>query len=207
MWFDKVNILPGRYWEQEFADGLLTSSCFVCLLSRNAINHPSKPSQNFNTLTSDSKPDNVLMEWTLGTYACCTFLIYAHTLFTIYLFVTTESIHLRSFIYLAWKFLKFITFFHGNLPSKASFKNNHDFYEEILQRYRYRCGHIFLISFPCTHSAIALLHFPFSLRFDSSKSFFYLPLQLFTFLFLNTVPFITFFYRFLSPLHLSIIQL
>ena len=68
MWFDKVNILPGRYWEQEFADGLLTSSCFVCLLSRNAINHPSKPAQNFNTLTSDSKADSVLMEWTLGTY-------------------------------------------------------------------------------------------------------------------------------------------
>jgi TIR domain len=68
VWFDKVNILPGRYWEQEFADGLLTSSCFVCLLSRHAINHPSKPAQNFNTLTSDSKADSVLMEWTLGTY-------------------------------------------------------------------------------------------------------------------------------------------
>ena len=68
VWFDKVNILPGRYWEQEFADGLLTSSCFVCLLSRNAINHPTKPVQNFNTLTSDSKADNVLMEWSLGTY-------------------------------------------------------------------------------------------------------------------------------------------
>ena len=66
VWFDKMNILPGRDWEQEFADGLLTSSCFVCLLSRNAINHPTKPNQNFNTLASSSKADSVLIEWTLA---------------------------------------------------------------------------------------------------------------------------------------------
>jgi TIR domain len=66
VWFDKMNILPGREWEQEFADGLLTSSCFVCLLSRNAINHPNKPVQNFNSLESSSKADSVLIEWNLA---------------------------------------------------------------------------------------------------------------------------------------------
>jgi TIR domain len=66
VWFDKMNILPGREWEQEFADGLLTSSCFVCLLSRNAINHPNKPMQNFNTLEASSKADSVLIEWNLA---------------------------------------------------------------------------------------------------------------------------------------------
>jgi TIR domain len=66
VWFDKMNILPGREWEQEFADGLLTSSCFVCLLSRNAINHPNKPIQNFNALESSSKADSVLIEWNLA---------------------------------------------------------------------------------------------------------------------------------------------
>ena len=66
VWFDKKNILPGRYWEQEFADGLLTSACFVCLLSRNAINHPSVSSQNLNELDVESRVDCLLMEWTLG---------------------------------------------------------------------------------------------------------------------------------------------
>ena len=66
VWFDKTSILPGRYWEQEFTDGLLTSACFVCLLSRDAINHKSIPSQNFNALNAGSRVDSVYMEWSLG---------------------------------------------------------------------------------------------------------------------------------------------
>ena len=70
VWFDKTNILPGRYWEQEFTDGLLTSACFVCLLSRDAINHKSIPFQNFSALSVDSRVDSFFMEWSLGEYIC-----------------------------------------------------------------------------------------------------------------------------------------
>ena len=66
VWFDKTNILPGRYWEQEFTDGLLTSACFVCLLSRDAINHKSIPFQNFTALSVESRVDSFFMEWSLG---------------------------------------------------------------------------------------------------------------------------------------------
>ena len=47
VWWDKQCLLPGQPWEEGFCNGLMKSCCFVCLLSRNAINHPDKPWQNF----------------------------------------------------------------------------------------------------------------------------------------------------------------
>ena len=66
VWWDKVCLLPGVPWEEGFCNGLADSSCFVCLLSRNAINHPDKPWQNFTHLEPSSRCDNVLLEWRLA---------------------------------------------------------------------------------------------------------------------------------------------
>ena len=66
VWWDKLCLLPGQPWEEGFCDGLVNSSCFVCLLSRNAINHPDKAWQNFCKLEAGSRCDNVLLEWRLA---------------------------------------------------------------------------------------------------------------------------------------------
>jgi serine/threonine protein kinase len=66
VWLDKVCLQPGQPWEEGFCEGLASSSCFVCLISRNAINHPDKPWQNFSKLESGSRCDNVLLEWRLA---------------------------------------------------------------------------------------------------------------------------------------------
>ena len=66
VWWDKVCLLPGQPWEVGFCDGLVNSRCFVCLLSKNAINHPDKPWQNFKCLENGSRCDNVLLEWRLA---------------------------------------------------------------------------------------------------------------------------------------------
>jgi hypothetical protein len=50
VWLDKECLLPGQPWEEGFCQGLMNSSCFVCLCSRNAINHPTKAWQNFSKL-------------------------------------------------------------------------------------------------------------------------------------------------------------
>jgi serine/threonine protein kinase len=66
VWLDKECLLPGQPWEDGFCDGLINSSCFVCLLSRNAINNPTKTWQNFEHLEASSRCDNVLLEWRLA---------------------------------------------------------------------------------------------------------------------------------------------
>jgi serine/threonine protein kinase/Leucine-rich repeat (LRR) protein len=66
VWVDKFCLLPGQPWEEGFCDGLVNSSCFVCVLSRNAINHPDKSWQNFCSLEEGSRCDNVLLEWRLA---------------------------------------------------------------------------------------------------------------------------------------------
>jgi serine/threonine protein kinase len=66
VWLDKHCLLPGQPWEEGFCDGLVNSACFVCLLSRNAINHPEKAWQNFTKLEEGSRCDNVLLEWRLA---------------------------------------------------------------------------------------------------------------------------------------------
>jgi serine/threonine protein kinase len=66
VWLDRTCLLPGQPWEEGFCDGLVNSSCFVCLLSRNAVNHPDRPWQNFTKLEECSRCDNVLLEWRLA---------------------------------------------------------------------------------------------------------------------------------------------
>jgi serine/threonine protein kinase/Leucine-rich repeat (LRR) protein len=66
VWLDKHCLLAGQPWEEGFCDGLVNSACFVCLLSRNAINHPEKAWQNFSRLEEGSRCDNVLLEWRLA---------------------------------------------------------------------------------------------------------------------------------------------
>ena len=66
VWLDKECLLPGQPWEEGFCDGLINSASFVCLLSRGAINHPTKPWQCFSKLLESSKCDNVLLEWNMA---------------------------------------------------------------------------------------------------------------------------------------------
>jgi serine/threonine protein kinase len=66
VWLDKYCLLPGQPWEDGFCDGLINSSCFVCLISRGAINHPTKTWQNFSNMEAGSRVDNVLLEWRLA---------------------------------------------------------------------------------------------------------------------------------------------
>ena len=63
---DKLCLEPGVDWEQGFCEGLVSSRAFVPLLSRDAINHPTKDWQNFSKLTVDSKCDNVFLEHRLA---------------------------------------------------------------------------------------------------------------------------------------------
>jgi hypothetical protein len=66
VWWDKVCLEPGVPWEQGFCSGLIDRKAFVCLLSREAINHPKKPCQNFSLLNVESKCDNVFLEYRLA---------------------------------------------------------------------------------------------------------------------------------------------
>lgn len=66
VWWDKLCLQPGQPWEEGFCSGLISSSCFVCLLSRGAIKHPNKTWQNFENLTENSRCDNVFLEHRLA---------------------------------------------------------------------------------------------------------------------------------------------
>jgi hypothetical protein len=66
VWWDKRCLLPGEPWEQGFCRGLIKSGILVPLLSRQAINHPSLPSQSFSLLQEGSPCDNVLLEHRLS---------------------------------------------------------------------------------------------------------------------------------------------
>jgi serine/threonine protein kinase/Leucine-rich repeat (LRR) protein len=66
VWWDRMCLLPGQPWEEGFCNGLVKSSCFVCLLSKNAINNPDKAWHNFTKFDKHSKCDNVLLEWRLA---------------------------------------------------------------------------------------------------------------------------------------------
>ena len=65
-WWDKKCLLPGQNWEEGFCSGLVSSRCMVCLLSRGAIKNPAKDWQNIEKLRTDSRCDNVLLEWRLA---------------------------------------------------------------------------------------------------------------------------------------------
>jgi hypothetical protein len=66
VWWDSKCLKAGEEWEKGFCDGLVDSDCFVCLLSRGAVNNPDIARQNFGELREDSKCDNVLLEHMLA---------------------------------------------------------------------------------------------------------------------------------------------
>jgi serine/threonine protein kinase len=66
VWWDKVSLLPGQPWEEGFCSGLVNSACFVCLLSNNGIFNSVRPENNITKLQSDSRCDNVVLEWRLA---------------------------------------------------------------------------------------------------------------------------------------------
>lgn len=53
-------------WDEGFCHGLIKSHAFVPLLSRQAINHSEVAHQNFEKLTTDSRCDNVYLEYRLA---------------------------------------------------------------------------------------------------------------------------------------------
>jgi serine/threonine protein kinase len=67
VWWDKVSLEPGVPWKEGFCDGLSNAKTFVCLLSRNAINHSENFNQNFGMLSEDSDVDNMYLEIRLAT--------------------------------------------------------------------------------------------------------------------------------------------
>ena len=66
VWWDKHCLQPGQNWEEGFCSGLVSSRCFVCLLSRGAIKNSNKDWQNLEKQMEKSKCDNVLLEWRLA---------------------------------------------------------------------------------------------------------------------------------------------
>jgi hypothetical protein len=66
VWWDVKCLESGKNWEEGFCDGLLNSKAFVCIISKDAINHPEVPWQNFGNLTEQSRCDNVFLEHRLA---------------------------------------------------------------------------------------------------------------------------------------------
>ena len=66
VWWDQVCLEAGVPWDEGFCHGLIKSHAFVPLLSRQAINHPDIIHQNFEKLTTDSRCDNVYLEYRLA---------------------------------------------------------------------------------------------------------------------------------------------
>lgn len=66
VWWDKKSLKAGESWKEGFISGLSQSRHFVCLLSRGAINHATKPWQNWASIAADSRCDNVLLEHRLA---------------------------------------------------------------------------------------------------------------------------------------------
>ena len=66
VWWDKVKQLPGFSWETSFADGLVNSSCCVCIISQQGIKNSNIASQNFGKLELNSSCDNLLLEWRMA---------------------------------------------------------------------------------------------------------------------------------------------
>ena len=50
VWWDKKCLEKGKNWEEDFCKGLLDTRAFVCILSKEAINHHDKPGQNLGKL-------------------------------------------------------------------------------------------------------------------------------------------------------------
>jgi serine/threonine protein kinase len=67
VWLDKYCLEAGKNWERAFCEGLIKSSAFVCLISRDGMFHSEHPNQNFVKLNPESSAcDNCLLEWRLA---------------------------------------------------------------------------------------------------------------------------------------------
>jgi serine/threonine protein kinase len=66
VWWDKECLAPGVPWEEGFCQGLVNSRSFICIVSKEAINHPKKSWNDFGALTQSSNCDNVLLEHRLA---------------------------------------------------------------------------------------------------------------------------------------------
>ena len=62
VWWDKKCLKPGEPWEDGFCAGLVNSRCFVCLLSKGAINSTQNERHNFTYHVESSPCDNVFLE-------------------------------------------------------------------------------------------------------------------------------------------------
>lgn len=66
VFLDKLCLQPGVPWEEGFCNGVISSTSFVCIISKNAINMPNNNRQNFTLLEENSPCDNVLLEMRLA---------------------------------------------------------------------------------------------------------------------------------------------
>ena len=66
IWLDQKCLEPGEEWRDNFFSGMISSHCFICLMSRAGIDHPIVDKQNFSRLQSDSECDKILLEYILA---------------------------------------------------------------------------------------------------------------------------------------------
>ena len=66
VWWDKKCLLPGEPWEEGFCKGLVSSTVFLPIYSKAAINHPTNLRQSFGLLTANSPCDNMYLEQRLA---------------------------------------------------------------------------------------------------------------------------------------------
>jgi serine/threonine protein kinase len=66
VFWDKKSLRMGEKWKDDFCAALVSTDIFLCIISRNAINHPTSNNQNYSKLTASSSVDNVLLEHRLA---------------------------------------------------------------------------------------------------------------------------------------------
>jgi hypothetical protein len=66
VWWDKKCLVPGVDWKEGFCAGLCDSRTYVCLLSKEAVNHPTIFAQSFRNLNASSPCDHVYLEMRLA---------------------------------------------------------------------------------------------------------------------------------------------
>lgn len=66
VFWDKKSLRMGERWKDDFCAALVSTDIFLCIISRNAINHPTSNTQNYSKLTASSSVDNVLLEHRLA---------------------------------------------------------------------------------------------------------------------------------------------
>jgi hypothetical protein len=66
VWLDIKCLDSGENWKEGFVAGLVSSSVFVCLISRSAVYNTSSDKSNFTTLQESSPTDNFFLELRLS---------------------------------------------------------------------------------------------------------------------------------------------